>query len=189
MKMSSLNNRKIIKFAMLLLTSMLISFASVAAYTELFMHGNTITIGTASVSFTQGDDTTTMGGSDAINDQGTEVTFDQIPNIEPGEVRTYNEAVNITNGAGSTKTINISLYSLSGNWSQNFDYINITVIAKNGTAVGNTIKIVSSGSNVTSTGDISMPPGEEWAIKWVIKAKTTATNGQSITIVFKVEVD
>ena len=185
MKISSLNNRKIIKFATLLLTSVLISFASVMAYTEMFMTA-TIGIGTADVTFVNGGNTTSIG---SINTQGTEVTFSSIPNLEPGEVRTYNEAVNITNGAGSTKTINISLYSLSGSWSQNFDYINVTVIAKNGTAVGNTIKIVSSGSNVTSTGDISIPAGEEWAIQWVIKAKTTATNGQSITIVFKVEVD
>lgn len=189
MKIDNLNHRKAVKLVTLLITSLLISFASVAAYSEMFMHGSNITIGTATVTFTAGDDTATMGGGDAINTQGTEVTFDTIPNIEPGEVRTYNEAVNITNGAGSTKTINISLYSLSGSWSPNFDYINITVIAANGTAVGTTIKIVSSGTNTTSTGDISIPAGEEWAIKWVIKAKTDATNGQAITITFKIEVD
>jgi hypothetical protein len=155
----------------------------------MFMHGNNITIGTAGVTFTAGDNTSTMGGGDAINTQGTEVTFDTIPNIQPGEVRTYNEAVNITNGAGSTKTITISFYSLSGAWSPNFDYVNVTVFAANGTAMGTTIKIVSSGSNVTSTGGISIPNGVEWAIQWIIKAKTTATNAQAITLVFKVEVN
>ncbi|MGB9671520.1 MAG: hypothetical protein ACPLZY_00055 [Candidatus Norongarragalinales archaeon] len=185
MKMSNLNNRKAIKFAILLLTSALISFASVAAYTEMFMTA-TIGIGTASVHFVNGNNTTAIG---SINTQGTEVTFNNIPNLEPGEIRTYNEAVNITNGAGSTKAINISLYSLTGNWSNNFDYVNLTVIAANGTALGTTITILSSGENVTSTGDISMLNGEIWAIKLVIKAKTDATQGQSITVVFKVEVE
>ena len=185
MKMSNLNNRKIIKFAILLLTSVLISFASVMAYTEMFMTA-TIGIGTANVTFVNGDNTTSIG---SINPQGTEVTFNNILDLEPGEIRTYNEAVNITNNAGSTKTINISLYSLTGDWSSNFDYINLTVIAANGTALGTTIQIVSSGNNVTSTGNIPMLDGETWAIKMVIKAKTTATNGQSITIVFKVRVE
>jgi hypothetical protein len=189
MKKHCWNQRKIIKFAVLLATSLLISFASVEAYTEMFMRGSNITIGTAGVRFVEGDDTVTMGGSDAINTQGTEVTFDSIPSIAPGEVRTYNEAVNITNQAGSTKAINISFYSLTGNWVSNFDYINVTVIATNGTEVGTTIRILSSGTNVTSTGDISMPNNAEWAIRWVIKAKTTATEGQNITIVFKIEVD
>jgi hypothetical protein len=185
----NLNNRKSVKIAVLLVTSLLISFASVSAYTEMFMHGNNITIGTAGVTFTAGGDTSTMGGGDAINTQGTEVTFDTIPNIEPGEIRTYDQAVNITNGAGSTKNITVSFYSLTGAWSSNFDYVNVTVFAANGTAMGTTIKIVSSGSNVTSTGIMSMLNGEVWAVQWVIKAKTTATDGQAITLAFKVEVN
>jgi len=185
MKTNNLNSRKIIKFATLLLTSVLIGFASAMAYTEMFMTA-IIGIRAADVQFVNGDDTPSIG---SINQQGTTVTFNNIPALVPGEVRTYNEAVNITNGASSTKTIDISLYSLTGQWSSNFDYINLTVIAANGTALGNTIKIVSSGQNVTSTGNIPMLQGEEWAIKLVIKAKTDATPGQSITIVFKVEVN
>ena len=183
------NPRKAIKFILLLLSSLLISFASVAAYTEMFMHGQPITIGTAGVQFVNGGNTTTMGGSDAINAAGTEVTFDTIPSIEPGEIRTYIQAVNITNTSGSTKTINMSLYSLTGPFSANFEYINVTIIAANGTALGNSIQIVSSGTNVTSTGTLSMLNGETWTVRWIIKAKTTATNGQSINISFKVKVE
>jgi len=181
--------KRAMKFVVLLLTSLLIGAASVAAYTEMFMHGNNITIGTAGVQFVAGSNTTTLGGIDAINTQGTEVIFDTIPNIAPGELKTYSEAVNISNGAGSVKTISVSFYSLTGDWSLNFDYISLTVIAANGTALGNTINITSSGTNVTSTGNIRMNNGEEWALKWVIKAKTGATNGQSITIVYKIKVE
>ncbi|UCG37180.1 MAG: hypothetical protein JSV64_02590, partial [Candidatus Bathyarchaeota archaeon] len=107
-----LDNRKILKFAVLLISTILIGFVSAATYSELFMYGTPISIGTASVTFTSGANTTAMGGGDAINSQGTEVTFDTIAALEPGEIRTYEEAVNITNGAGSTKALNVSLSAL-----------------------------------------------------------------------------
>ncbi len=181
------NYRKAIKFTVLLLTSLLIGLASVAAYTEMFMHGTQITIGTASVQFTSGADTSTMG---SINTAGTEVTFDTIPAIESGETRTYDEAVNITNGAGVAKTINVSLYSISGNFSIDFDYINITVIDGIGAPQGNSIEIVSgAGSNVTSTGNLNMAIGDEWTVRWIIEAKTGATDGHSFDITLKVKVE
>jgi hypothetical protein len=178
--------RKTMKFVVLLLTALLIGTASVAAYTEMFMHGNNITIGTAGVKFVAGDDTATLG---SINSQGTEVTFNTIPNIEPGATVTYNEAVNITNTAGSVKTINVSLYSLTGQWTSNFDYITLKIIALNNTVLGSALNITTSTTNVTSSGNIRMNNGETWAVQWIIKAKTGATNGQAITVVFKVKVE
>ena len=185
----NINYKKTIKLIALLITSLLISLASVAAYSEMFMYGTSITIGTAGVKFVSAGNTTTMGGGDAINTQGTEVTFDTIPNIEPGEVRTYVQAVNITNNAASAKTINISFVSLTGPWSTNFDYINVTMIDASGAQKGNSIEIVSSGSNVTWTGGQSLPSTETWAIKWIIKAKQSATETESISITFKVKVE
>jgi len=182
------NYRKAIKFAALSLTALLISLASVAAYSEMFMYGTSITIGTAGAKFVSAGNTTTMGGGDAINTQGTEVTFDAIPDIEPGEVRTYLQAVNITNNAASAKTINISFVSLTGPWSTNFDYINVTMRDTSGTQKGNSIEIVSSGSNVTETGGQSLPSTETWTIRWIIKAKQGATTTESISITFKVKV-
>jgi len=185
-----INYKKSLKLITLLLASLLISFASVQAYSELFMYGTSISIGTASVHFVAAGNTTTMGGNDAINTAGTVVTFDTIPAIGPGETRTYEQAVNITNNAGSSKTINISLVSLTGQFSANFEYINVTMIARNGTLMGNSIKIVSSGGeNVTETGGKTMLTNEMWRIRWIIKAKSDATNGQSITVTFKVKVE
>jgi len=184
-----INYKKSLKLITLLITSLFISFASAATYSELFMHATPISIGTAKTKFVTGANTTTMGGSDAINTAGTEVTFDIIPTIEPGETRTYEQAVNITNGAGSTKTLNMSLYSITGNFSTNFDYINVTIIAANGTSLGSNIEIVSSGTNVTSTGNIQMANGELWTVRWIITAKTTATEGQSTSVTLKVKVE
>jgi len=180
------NQKKALKLIALLITSLLIGFASVAAYTELFMYGTNITIGTAGVYFVAGGNTTTMG---SINTPPTEVTFDTIPVIEPGETRTYIQAVNITNNAGSPKTINISFVSLTGTWTTNFDYINVTLLDTTGTQKGDRIEIVSSGTNVTETTGQSIPDQETWTVKWVIKAKPGATATESISITFRVKVE
>ena len=184
-----LNYKKTLKLITLLITSLLISFVSAQTYSELFMHATPITIGTAKVTFENGTDTVTLGGPDAINTAGTEVTFDSIPSIEPGQTVTYDQAVNITNGAGPTKTLNMSFYSLTGDFSTNFEYINVTIIAANGTSLGSSIEIVSSGTNVTSTGNIPMAGGETWTVRWIIDVKTGATEGQSINVTLKVKVE
>ncbi len=187
--MVKVSNKKFLKLAVLLLSSFLIAFVSAATYSELFMHGTSISIGTASLLFTTGANTTAMGGGDAINSQGTEVTFDTIAALEPGEIRTYEEAVNITNNAGATKALNISLYSITGNFSTNFDYLNVTIFNGGGTQQGNSIEIVSSGTNVTSTGSLTMGNGQIWYVRWIIKAQTGATNSESFDVTLKVKVE
>ena len=177
---------KMLKVMFLLATSILIGYVSASSYSELFIYGPDINIISASVYFTEGSNTTTLGG--VIGSTGTTVDFGTI-SIEPGQTLTYDEAVNITNQAGTTKMINLSLYELTGQFSANFEYIEISVVAANGTTVGNAINITSSGSNVTSTGLISMPNGAEWAIKLVVKAKATATPGASVSITLKVRVE
>jgi len=182
-----INYKKTLKFVTLLITSLLISLVSAASYSELFMYATPISIGTAKVQFTDGANTTSISSA-GITGGGTEVTFDNIT-IEPGETRTYEQAVNITNNAASPKTINISFVSLTGQWITNFDYINVTMFSPTGTQKGNSIEIVSSGENVTETGGQSIPDGEIWTIRWIIKAKQGAAVTESISITFKVKVE
>lgn len=184
-----INYKKSLKFVTLLLSSLLIGFASAAAYSELFMKGMPITIEAASVKFVSGDDTETLGGSDAINTAGTEVTFDLIT-IKQGETLTYDEAVNITNQAGSAKSITITLDSLTGDFQSNFDFINITIIASNGSSLGS-IKVfpVGEGENSTTLGPLTMLDQETWAVQWSLKADADATTNESINIVLKVKVE
>ena len=184
------NYKKAIKLMALLLTSLLIGFVSAQTYTELFMYGNNITIGTAGVKFVAGANTTTMGGGNAINAAGTTVTFGQIPNIEPSQTVTYDQAVNITNGGSAAKNITLTLDSITGNFSTNFDYLNITIIAANGTALGNSVELVSSGTNVTTSGVISsITNGETWTVRWIMNTKASATIGESISVTLKVKVE
>ena len=182
--------KKALKMALLLVTSLLIGYVSAASYTELFMSGN-ISIIQSKVYFVSGSDTNTIS-STGIQGNGTTVTFDQIQ-IMPGEVLIYEEAVNITNKAGASKTITLSLDSISGAFTtDNFEYINVSVIATNGSTMGNVIHIVPPGStdsNTTTTGPITMPNNAEWAIKWVIKAANTATVNDSIDVTIEVKVE
>ena len=182
------NYKKSLKFVILLLTSLLIGFASVSAYNEMFMYASPISIGIAGVQFTSGTNTTSIS-SQGPTSGGTVITFDTITAIQPGETRTYEQAVNITNSAGSTKTINISLVSLTGLFSANFEYINITMFDASGTQKGNSIEIVSSGLNVTETGGQQIANNAVWRIRWIIKAKNEATNGAQIYVTFKVKVE
>jgi hypothetical protein len=184
----NINYKKSMKLVVLLITSLLIGFASAASYTELFMYGTPITIGTAGVKFTNGANTTTISTS-GITPAATEVTFDNIAAIEPGEIRTYEQVVNITNGSGSTKALNVSLYSLTGNLSANFDYLNITVIDGTGAALGSNITILGSGSNTTSTGSLTMTANEVWSVRWDIKARSDANNGESISVTLMVRAE
>jgi hypothetical protein len=180
--------KKSLKIVTLLITSIIIATVSAASYSELFMYGSPITVASASVSFTDGDNTTDVS-SVGISSAGTEITFNTM-SIEPGETVTYEEAVNITNGAGDSKTItmDVDLNSVTGYFDTNFDYVNITMIDAGGNPKGDSIEIVSTGTNVTTTGGQAMGDTEVWAVKWIIAAKNDATPAQAFTITVKVTV-
>ena len=178
------------KIVSLLITAIIIGTVSAASYSELFMYGSNITIGSASVIFTSGLDTSEVTGGDGIATPYTAVTFDNMTGIEPGENRTYEQAVNITNNAAVTKTISIDYVTLTGDFAANFDYLNITMIDAGGAPKGNSIKLFPTGSsesNSTSTGNQNISAGEVWAVRWIIKAKTEAPGG-SISLTLKVTV-
>jgi hypothetical protein len=183
----NINYKKSLKLITLLITSLLIGLASAATYSELFMYGTTISIGTASVRFTDGANTTSISTA-GISGTGAQVTFDNILAIEAGEIRTYEQAVNITNSAGATKTLNVTVESLTGNFSTNFDYLNITVLNGTGSPQGDSI-IVSSGLNVTFTGSLPMTNNAVWIVRWIIKAKSDATDAESFSVTLKVKVE
>jgi hypothetical protein len=179
--------RKALKIMVLLLTSMLISFVSAATYSELYMKATPITISGAQLKFTLGANTTDIG---TINSAGTEVTFTGMT-VNVSETKTYEQAVNITNYGSGTKTINLTLSSLTGPFSANFEFINITILDENEDQQGNMIRITPyAGQNVTSTGNIQMPGGNtEWTVKWVIKAKTDASEGAEVNVILILRVE
>ena len=184
-----MNHKKILKLVTLLATSLLIGYVSAQTYSELFMYATPIAIGQAGVKFVTATNMTNMGGS--MNPAGTTVTFSGVT-IEPGQTVTYDKAVNITSSASGVKNLTMTRDSITGNYSTNFDYINVTKIAANGTSLGNSIEIVSSasGTNVTTTGVINgITNGETWTVRWIIKTKADATNGESTSVTLKIKVE
>jgi hypothetical protein len=54
------------------------------------------------------------------------------------------------------------------------------------TQKGAQIQMLPSGTNVTSTGTVSMSNGATWTVQWTVKAKVTATASQAIDLTVKV---
>jgi hypothetical protein len=171
--------KKSLKIVSLLITSIMIAIGSVNAYSQLFMYG-TITITDNRVILINGSDTTTIS-TNGVENSGTTVTFDKI-SIAVDELLTYDDAVSIQNNAGSAKDIDLTVTGLTGPFSTNFDYIYIQVFDETPTEAGAQIQMLPSGSNVTTTGTISIPNGETWTVQWIIKASVDATATDSIVM-------
>jgi hypothetical protein len=183
MKLSTLKNKKSLKIVGLLVASLIIASASAATYSELYMYG-TVTIGSASVIFAEGTDSISSGG---VSTAGTEVTFNAIT-ITPGETQNYTSAVKIQNNAGADKSIVLDVTSLTGPFSNNFDYIYIQMNDATPARQGAQIQILSTGSNVTTTGTVTIPDGAEWNVQLTIAAKVDATLTDSISFTAKLTV-
>jgi len=178
--------KKILKLVTLLITSLLIGFVSAGTYSQLYMNATPITVGAAQLKFTLGANTTGIG---SINSEGTVVTFTGMT-VDISQTQTYEQAVNITNQASTAKTINLTLSSLTGQFSANFDYINITIFDASGSKQGSSIYISSTSGNVTETGGISMPGGNTvWTVQWIIKASSGASSGATINVALIMKVE
>jgi hypothetical protein len=177
--------KKSLKIVTLLITSIIIATGSVNAYSELFMSG-TITITDSRVILVDGTDTPTIS-TNGVENSGTTVNFDKI-SIAVDEILTYDDAVRIQNNAGSTKDIDLEVTGLTGPFSTNFDYIYIQVFDETVTEAGAQIQILPSGSNVTTTGTISIPDGETWTVQWIIKASVDATAAEAIVMTVQLTV-
>jgi hypothetical protein len=180
-----INYKKSLKIVTLLITSVIIATVAADAYSELFMYGSGIKITDNRVILVAGTDTSTIS-TNGVENSGTTVTFDKIT-IAKSETLTYNETVKIKNNAGIQKTIVLDVTSLTGPFSNNFDYIYITVY-DGVTQKGDQIRMLPSGGNVTTTGSIPMPNAAEWTVQWIIKAKVDATPDDQISLTVKITV-
>jgi len=178
-----INYKKMLKLITLLLSSLLIAFVSAETFSELYMRSTPITITGAGVYFSNGDDTSGIG---TIFYDGTEVNFTGM-SVQKGQMRTYAEAVNITNNAGVDKNITLTVTSTSGNLTA-FYNVTIGIIDETGALKGSQIYL-SSGSNTTTTGKIVMGNTKVWAVKWEISAITSAETGTTLGVFTKLIVE
>lgn len=181
----NINYKKSLKIVTLLITSVMIATVAAETYSELFMYGSGIKITDSRVILVVGTDTSTIS-TNGVQNSGTTVTFDKIT-IAKDEMLTYNETVKIQNNAGGIRSIVLDVTSLTGPFSANFGYIYITIY-DGVTQKGTQIQMLPSGSNVTTTGSVSMPNSAVWTVQWIIKAKVDATPDAQISLTVKATV-
>ena len=181
-----LNYKKNLKMITLLISSVLIATVSAGTYSELFMYGTGIKITDNRVILVAGANTTAIS-TNGVENSGTTVTFDKIT-IAKGITLTYDETVKIQNNAGATRSIVLDVIGvIAGPFGDNFDYVYIRMY-EGATPKGNQIQMVSSGSNVTTTGSVSMSNSAVWTVQWIIKAKLDATPDAQISLTVQITV-
>jgi hypothetical protein len=166
---------KALKLLFLLLTSMFIASASAAVYFSISMEP-TVTIKQAVVQFAQGSDWSKVAGSMGTNNTWCSLSLKAYPNA----TLTYEQPLNISNTAGTSKSIKLRHVSISPASSDasvsNFTFIKFVLMDASGNPV-------SGGSfNYTTSGDTWNLPSMEYktitaTTKWTVRIETKAAAG------------
>jgi hypothetical protein len=165
---------------------MLVVAASAAIYYTMLAQ-SAATVGTASVYFTAGED------SSGILTLGTNDTFASLSlSAYPNVTLYYDQAVNLT--ATAAKQVRLRHVSISPGDSDpsvsNFTSIVFRLIKADGTEAGS-LSYTATGTNwdePTQTSYANIGAGEEWIIEVETKATAGANTGVSTTIVIAVDV-
>ena len=175
MNLNTLKNKKSLKIAILLLSSLLIAGVSASTYYTMLMTTNVSVSSGNLVVFSPGTD----WGSSTMGDGNQTCTL--ALSGGNGTIATYPDPVTINNtDASNGYTINLQLITWDGNAQSELNYINVTVYNDNaaGTQQGDTIYLVPGGvGQVETTGDLSIPASGTWRVEWVIYWKSTAQTG------------
>jgi len=185
MNVNSLKNKKSLKIAALLVSSLLIAGVSASTYYTMLMTTNVSVSGQNLVMFSPGAD----WGSSTMGDNNQTCTL--ALSGAAGSIATYPSPVVINNTDTSNGyTVNLQLDSWDGDAETELNYINVTVYndVSAGTQQGDTIYLVPGGSGqVETTGDLTLPASGTWRVEWTIYWKATATS-ETVTVNLKLVV-
>lgn len=176
MNMKKVLSSKALKLFTLLLTSMFIASASATVYYSISMEP-TVAISQAVVQFAQGSDWSKVAGSIGTNNTWCSLSLKAYPNA----TLTYEQPLNISNTAGTSKSIKLRHVSISPASADasvsNFTFIKFVLMDASGTPV-------SGGSfNYTTNGDTwNLPSSMEYktiqgTTKWTVRIETKAAAG------------
>jgi hypothetical protein len=184
MNLNSIKNKKSLKIAILLLSSLLIAGVSASTYYTMLMDANVSVTGGNKVVFSPGSD----WGSSTMDDAGNQTCTLALSGGN-GTIATYPNPVTINNTDIVEHTINLKLASWDGDSQSELNYINITMYnaVSGGTQQGDTIYLVPGSSDPTETGSQTILASGTWRVEWVIYWKPTAS-GQSVAVNLKLEV-
>ncbi|MGQ9460212.1 MAG: hypothetical protein ACUVRA_03150 [Candidatus Bathyarchaeaceae archaeon] len=168
-----IRSMKALKLLGLLISAMIIATASAALYSQMFMYSHVTVVGHF-CKFTEGANTTYVGGN--IASDGEEVKFTDMKGCN-GSLVTYVQAVNITNGSSTeSRTIELKLQSWNGEGQFKLRYINVTMYDGN-TQKGEMLKLLPGAGDVTTSGKVEIAANGKWRIQWDIFWWGNATAG------------
>jgi len=170
---------------------MLIASASAAVYYSLTMEPK-VTISQASVQFAQGSDWSKVAGSIGTNNTWCSLSLKAYPNA----TLTYEQPLNISNTAGTSKNIKLRHVSISpdsGDASvSNFTFVKFVLLDASGNAVsGGSFNYTTSGDTWNLPSSMSyktIPATTEWTVWIETKAAAGATKDIVASIVIAVDV-
>jgi hypothetical protein len=182
MNMNSIKNKKSLKIAILLLSSLLIAGVSASTYYTMLMTGSVTVTGANKVVFSPGTD---WSASSTMGDANQTCTL--ALSGGNGTIATYPDPVTINNTDTADHTINLQLDSWNGDSQTHLNYINITMYnaVSGGTAQGSTIHLVPGSSSPTETASQTISAGGTWRVEWTIYWSGTATGSDSVTVNLK----
>lgn len=195
MELKKTLSRKPVKFLTLLLTAMLIATASAAVYYSLYMKTGA-TVSQAPVIFVQGSDWSQVAGNIGQNGTWCVLSIKAYPNA----TLTYEEPLNLSNTAGTTKDFHLTYQSgqssLPNGWSAaNWTFINFTILDASGNPVANgDFNFYTNGTGASTNwitptmSDLTIPTTTQWTIKIETKAAEGALLNQNVQIVINVDV-
>jgi len=191
MEIRKVLSRKEMKLVTLLLTSLLIATASATVYYSLVMGPTRVTTAAASIKFVAGDDSgSSAAGASGYTTDGTWVKFTNLK-AYPNATVTYEQAINLSNtdtsNAHSVRFRHKSITNLNGSaTSGNFTRIAFLLVAPNGAKQITSFNYTGgvSWSTPSTTGYISIPANQEWAIR----VETLAVSGATANVMVEIEI-
>jgi|YelNatPaOPRAMG01_1025707.scaffolds.fasta_scaffold126215_3 hypothetical protein len=173
------NIRKILKFATLLVTSLLIATASAQVYTYMYIKG-TVTIGTAKIVWIKGDDappdTSISGGT---------VTIDL--DVQPGYPQNFTECLFLKNQDSADHNLTIRVTTSVS--SQTFDEFKVHIY-KNWTGSWvyvDTLDLTTNDQYETYTNNAPLPAGKYYMLTFEVAAKADTSGSVPFDIEVKYE--
>jgi hypothetical protein len=187
MDLRTITAKKPLKLLVIMLSWLIVASASAAVYYSLTMEPS-VTVTGFTIEFSNGDDTT---ADSTVYDAWCGLGLRSYPNA----TLTYDQAVNITNTDGANgHSFQLDHVSITPDGSAyvggNFTYINMTVVAGNGTELAS-FDYTNDGTNwspPSATSYLYMQASEEWTIKVVTLSPAGATEGTVCDIMISVNV-
>jgi hypothetical protein len=171
------NIKKSLKFAILLISSLLIATVSATIYDSLFLSAS---VGVEGLNLVWDDTGIDAGLSATI--QGAYCTLNGLKAPQGGN-RTYSKAIGIN--ATSATTFNIEVVDVTGGSTSDLDYIFIVIY--DGTTFKGNLTVWEGGSKgTTPVPNLSIGANAAWRLEWHIAWKTSAETSDSVTVSLKV---